>query len=89
MASNARSNLNNAFAILDAGIISAVDALVAAREAANDDTYVEGLTQRVLSIADTLSAAVGPVAPLPPTTPTDAVEALNAQIRASLANAPK
>ena len=89
MASNARSNLNNAFAILDAGIISAVDALVVARAAADDDSYVEGLTSRVLSIADTLALAVGGTTPLAPTVPTDAVEALNASILAALANTPK
>lgn len=57
----ARTDLENAFSILDAGITAHVTALKASRAAhaitqavADDETYLKGLTTKVLSWADTL-----------------------------------
>lgn len=73
----AKTDLENAFSILDAGITAHVTALKnshavaavaqaaanAAQEAANDETYVRALTTKVLSFADKL-APVDPASEL-------------------------
>lgn len=60
----ARTDLENAFSILDAGITAHVAALQASKAAhavsqaaANDDTYLQALTTKVLSWADQLAAS--------------------------------
>lgn len=67
----ARTDLDNAFSILDAGINAHVTALKSARDTAaaaqavaNDDSYLKELTSKVLSFADVLNGS-NP-APLPP-----------------------
>lgn len=61
---SAKTDLDNALSILDAGITAHVAALknshaaaAVAQAAANDETYITGLTAKVLSWADTLSAS--------------------------------
>jgi hypothetical protein len=53
----ARTDLDNAFSILDAGITAHVAALKTAHAASQDETYVASLTAKVLKMADTLSAS--------------------------------
>ncbi len=74
----ARNDLENAFSILDAGITAHVSALQAskaahthavAQAAANDDSYIQTLTTKVLSWADTLNASNPVVVPRPVLTP--------------------
>lgn len=72
----ARNDLDNAFSILDAGINSHVAALKAAHAAVADESYLEGLTAKVIAFADTLSAsnptvavAVVPAAVIPDPAP--------------------
>ena len=75
----ARTDLDNAISILDAGISAHVRALKSARDtaasaqaAANDDSYLVSLTSKVLAFADALSisdAVVAPVDILPAVSP--------------------
>ena len=76
----ARTDLENAFSILDAGITAHVEALRASKAAhavsqaiANDDSYIQTLTSKVLSWADTLAQSnPATVVAAPVTTPSAA-----------------
>lgn len=63
----ARNDLESAFSILDAGITAHVAALKTAHAAVADESYLNGLTAKVIAFADTLNASnqvvVAPVVP--------------------------
>jgi hypothetical protein len=63
----ARTDLDNAFSILDAGIKAHVTALATAQAIVADESYLAGLTTKVLAMADELNGSnptvVTPVVP--------------------------
>jgi hypothetical protein len=63
----ARTDLDNAFSILDAGIKAHVTALATAKALVADESYITGLTSKVLALADELNGSnptvVTPVVP--------------------------
>jgi hypothetical protein len=63
----ARTDLDNAFSILDAGITAHVNALKTAHAAVADESYLQSVTAKVIAFADTLNASnpVVPVAVVP------------------------
>jgi len=63
----ARTDLDNAFSILDAGITAHVNALKTAHAAVADESYLQSVTAKVIAFADTLAASnpVVPVAVVP------------------------
>lgn len=60
--STARTDLDNAFSILDAGITAHVHALKTAHAAIADESYLQAVTAKVIALADTLAAS-NPVVP--------------------------